>query len=80
MNANEQARRLREAACELTRVVDIIDTITRRTNAFSSNDFDQATGLARESALGAMGHAYEQLAELAVRQAEEERRELEVSQ
>ena len=79
MNANEQARRLRDAACELTRVVEIVDTITRRTNAFSSSEFDQATLLARESTLGALGHAYEQLAELAVRQAEEERRESEVS-
>ena len=48
--------------------------IDRRTQAAR-----EAVGRAREATLGALGHAYEQLAELAVRQAEEERRESEVS-
>ena len=79
MKTGTQAARLREALVDLARNIETIDGITQLTNAFSTAEFDEALSRAREATLGALGHAYEQLAELAVRQAEEERRESEVS-
>ena len=79
MKTSTQAARFREAVVDLARNIETIDGITRLTNTFSMAEFDEALSRAREATLGALGHAYEQLAELAIRQAQDERRDHEAA-